>query len=186
MIIICSWEEENMPSISGIVEYWSQHEDECGLAVNWSDAHGRCGYHRHLQKCHIIPHALGGPNAPHNLVLLCLQCHREAPNSANPDYMWQWLRSNYAQCYDTYWHIRGLEEFERMFDRKPFEGITEYISEDNLKTAVGDEMQRAVIHGGEAGLNPATIACVVAELEKSLRKQLAGAITRESAQSVAP
>ncbi len=41
-----------------IVNYWSRMQDECGLSVDWSEAHERCwrcGYKAKLQKCHIIP-----------------------------------------------------------------------------------------------------------------------------------
>src|SRR5262249_7661154 len=66
-------------------------EDECGLGVDWSEAEERCwrcGYKSSLQKCHIVPDSLGGAARPSNLVLLCCRCHREAPNVADPRFMW--------------------------------------------------------------------------------------------------
>lgn len=78
-----------------IVEYWAARESDAGLGVNWSEAETRCwrcGYEGRLERCHIVPSALGGADEPHNLVLLCKRCHREAPNVADPRYMWIWLR----------------------------------------------------------------------------------------------
>lgn len=77
-----------------IVNYWVSRQDECGLAVDWAEAHERCwrcGYKSRLHRCHIVPNAQGGPDEPSNLVLLCGRCHREAPNVADPSFMWLWL-----------------------------------------------------------------------------------------------
>jgi len=61
-------------SIEEIVDYWKRHEDECGLSVDWAEAHERCwrcGCEKNLERCHIIPDSLGGKDEPSNLVLLC-------------------------------------------------------------------------------------------------------------------
>jgi len=42
---------------------------------------------RFLEKCHIIPESRGGSSDPKNLLLLCKECHREAPDSINPMFM---------------------------------------------------------------------------------------------------
>jgi 5-methylcytosine-specific restriction endonuclease McrA len=44
-----------------------------------------------LQRCHLVPDALGGPDTPENLVLLCARCHAEAPDVADPEYMLSWI-----------------------------------------------------------------------------------------------
>ncbi|MEK2144959.1 HNH endonuclease [Vibrio parahaemolyticus] len=77
-------------SIKDIVEYWELHQDESGLSVDWAEAETlcwRCAHKRKLQRCHIIPRALGGSEQPSNLVLLCGQCHSEAPNVNDPEFM---------------------------------------------------------------------------------------------------
>jgi ribosomal protein L37E len=74
-------------SCQEIVDYWTARESECGLAVDWAEAHERCwrcGYKSRLQKCHIVPKSPDGKNDRSNLVLLCGRCHREAPNVADP------------------------------------------------------------------------------------------------------
>lgn len=159
-----------------IVDYWARIEDECGLAVDWSEAHERCwrcGYESRLEKCHIVPASLGGEASPKNLVLLCARCHREAPNHEEPSYMWRWLRATCVPLYDTYWTTRGWEEFEMMFGRKPLQcfreaGVPSRELADEYAALLENEFTRAVIHFGEGRLNPSSIACVIAEAEKKL------------------
>lgn len=159
-----------------IVDYWSKYEDELGLAIDWSEAHElcwRCGYKSKLERCHIIPHSLGGSEEPANLVLLCRRCHREAPNINDPNFMWIWLRTACVPFYGTYWLIRGYFEFEQMFGRLPFTGIG--LNETQLKMAenlIQEEMGNTTIHFGEGLMNPSTIACVFAKVEESLTGKL--------------
>src|SRR5204862_5768142 len=108
--------------------HWSANHDQCGLGVDCAEAHERCcrcAYKTSLHRCHIVPDSLDGPDLPSNLVLLCSRCHREAPNHTNPKYMWLWLRATCISFYDTYWTQRGIEEFEKMFGRKPFSNLDE-------------------------------------------------------------
>jgi HNH endonuclease len=44
-----------------------------------------------LERCHLVPHALGGLDSPYNLVLLCGRCHRDAPDVRNAGYMLAWI-----------------------------------------------------------------------------------------------
>lgn len=157
-----------------IVSYWSQHQDECSLSVDWSDADKlcwRCAHKRKLHRCHIIPRALGGSNDPSNLVLLCKQCHEEAPNVVDPEFMWIWLRAHAADFYGTYWYQRGLREYELIFGSKPFAGmeksdlllaqLNEFFSKHS--GAVGR-------HWGQGKLNPSTIAWLIRQVETDIRK----------------
>src|SRR5262249_14409457 len=123
-------------SIPDIVNYWSERETECGLAVDWSEAHERCwrcGDKRRLEKGNIVPRSLGGTNEPENLVLLCKFCHRENPNVADPSFMWVWLRAHAFPTYDSYWIVRGFAEFEKLFGRKPFSEFDAEISLDKVR-----------------------------------------------------
>jgi 5-methylcytosine-specific restriction endonuclease McrA len=52
-----------------------------------------------LDRCHLVPRALGGDESPSNLVLLCRPCHRDAPNVGDPSYM-----------------LRGITERESWFE----------------------------------------------------------------------
>ena len=156
-----------------IVEYWSQHQDECGLSVDWTEAHKlcwRCAHKRLLQRCHIIPRALGGTDYPKNLVLLCGQCHSEAPNVVDSDFMWTWLRAHAVSFYGTYWQQRGLHEYEIIYGEKPFLGI------ENPDKAL--ELCREIIkslclktstHWGQGKLNPSTWAWIYRQVDLRLR-----------------
>lgn len=114
--------------IKDIVEYWEGKIDECDLNVDWSEANERCwrcGYKRKLQRCHIIPDTLGGEDAPYNLVLLCDQCHKEAPNVQDSKFMWDWIKSYHAPFYDTFWNNRALDEYENIYNRKFIQELEE-------------------------------------------------------------
>ena len=158
-----------------ILEYWAANKDECGLGVDWAEAHERCwrcGYKTSLQRCHIVPDSLGGLDCPSNLVLLCSRCHREAPNHTNPKYMWVWLRATCVPFYDMYWMQRGFEEFEKMFRRKPFSNLDERkINHNDVIELLREEFDRATIHWGEGRLNPSTLACIIAEVEERLMQK---------------
>ena len=158
-------------TINEIMDYWSHCEDECGLSVDWAEAHKRCwrcSRKAPLEKCHIVPHSLGGTDLPKNLVLLCSRCHREAPNVSDPAFIWVWLRRYAVSLYDTDWIIRGFEEFERIFKRKPFVGVNEDIPEAKIFEALKKYRQRAIIHYGEGRPNPSTMAWLFSQIEKEL------------------
>ena len=165
---------ENDVSIENIVNYWSSRESECGLGADWAEAHERCwrcGYKSTLQRCHIVPRALGGSDEPSNLVLLCHRCHREAPNISDPRFMWIWIRATCVPFYDTYWVDQGTKEFEKMFNRKPFQGSKFEkigLSKNKIHQFIEKEIKNTVIHFGEGSLNPATVACIFARIEERL------------------
>ena len=162
----------NLIPIIDIVSYWSQHEDECCLGIDWSEAHERCwrcAYKTRLQRCHIIPASRGGSATADNLVLLCRRCHREAPNVPDPRFMWIWLRATHVPFYDTYWSLRGAQEFKAMFGHQPFSGP--HFTDDRLdkaKAILRSEISRATIHWGEGRLNPSTIASIYALVEEQI------------------
>lgn len=54
-------------TIPEIVDYWAKHTGECGLSVDFAEAHERCwrcGCQRSLERCHIVPASLGGEDTP--------------------------------------------------------------------------------------------------------------------------
>jgi len=156
-----------------IVAYWVEHE--IGLAVDWSEAHERCwrcGYKSGLERCHIVPASLGGADRADNLVLLCGRCRREAPSHQDPQYLWRWLRATRTESYDTYWTIRGWEEFEVIFGRKPLACFTEAGDlAAECRDLAAHEFAKTIGDVGENRLNPSTIACMIAEVEKKLAQR---------------
>ena len=67
--------------------------------------------HARLERCHLVPSALGGGDEPSNLVLLCTRCHHDAPNVADPKYMLDWVARREP------WLSHHLELFARAIDR---------------------------------------------------------------------
>jgi len=104
-----------------IAEYWIENNtvSELDLHFDWCDAEDWCWNCAsvkgiHLERCHIIPHSLGGEDTPSNYVLLCKDCHAEAPNTTNPKDMWDFLKSNKLPImfYGMYPIYKGLKHFE--------------------------------------------------------------------------
>ena len=89
-----------------IINYWIKYIDESdGMNFDWAEADKvcwRCGCYRKLQRCHIIPDSLGGKDEPCNFVLLCSECHQEAPNVESKTFMWDWIKSYYTPLYNTF------------------------------------------------------------------------------------
>ncbi|GIH79016.1 hypothetical protein Plo01_54450 [Planobispora longispora] len=44
-----------------------------------------------LERAHVVPRALGGPDAVENVILLCQRCHRDAPDTADAARFWRWV-----------------------------------------------------------------------------------------------
>jgi hypothetical protein len=155
-----------------IVNYWAKHQDECGLSVDWSEAEKlcwRCAHKRMLQRCHITPRSLGGSESPSNLVLLCAQCHAEAPNVADQEFMWTWLRAHAANFYGTYWQLRGIREYELIYGRKPFTNLAHADGLESKVREIAIELfPRCSTHWGQGKINPATWAWVFRNLEMRL------------------
>lgn len=157
-----------------IVNHWEFHQSECGLSVDWAEAEKlcwRCAHKRSLQRCHIIPKALGGGEHPSNLVLLCAQCHAEAPNVADPEFMWIWLRAHAVTFYGTYWQERGYREYEFIFGEKPFKDLPQ--SDElmqKVKYMLKDVFPKTNTHWGQGKINPATWAWVLRQVDQEVRK----------------
>lgn len=148
-----------------IVDYWVKHIDECGLSIDFSEAHElcwRCGCKRNLERCHIIPDSLGGEDKPSNFVLLCKRCHLDNPNVADPEIMWDWLHSYAVPFYDTFWYLQGMEEYEKIYSVSiPEEFRKRNISkedENEIKKLIEQKMMNASYHFGDPHLNIATLA----------------------------
>jgi HNH endonuclease len=105
---------------SAIFDYWFEHGPyEGDMGCDWSDALTccwRCGLDdRTLERCHIIPHQapFNGPDTPSNLVLLCRQCHREAPCCDDPGVIWAWIKRTHSTFAGSIWAERLRDAIER-------------------------------------------------------------------------
>ncbi|MFT5893101.1 MAG: hypothetical protein ACI9Y7_003220, partial [Dokdonia sp.] len=70
---------------------------------------------KYLERCHVIPKAIGGCNCYGNIVLLCKECHRDNPDTDNVEMFRKWIqnRKNYSERrYEAYletFKVFGLE-----------------------------------------------------------------------------
>lgn len=149
-----------------IVDYWFKIVDECSLSVDASEANERCwrcGYKVPLERCHIVPSSLGGPDTADNLVLLCHRCHIENPNVSDPKIMWDWIRAYGTPLYDTFWTLESFKEYEFIYGKSFEEELKERTIEDSekLKKIYEKELKGISYHFGHPCLNKATLAGVL-------------------------
>lgn len=53
-----------------------------------------CGREAKLQRCHIVPHSLGGSDMDvENYFLMCLDCHQQNPDTVYPKLFWHYIRN---------------------------------------------------------------------------------------------
>lgn len=169
-----------------IIKYWIQYVDECDLSVDWSEADThcwRCGCERKLERCHIVPHALGGRDEPSNLVLLCASCHAEGPNVTDPEIMWDWIKAYKQPFYETFWIVKGLEEYEFIYKTSLLDDIKQIVIQSGIadweaeaKIAIDRVMdsvyEEASIHFGQPYLNTATIAGIYRMMVKKIAEEM--------------
>ena len=151
-------------TIKQIADYWVnvQPIDESLLNFDWSDAHTHCwncGDNKQsssnkenirLERAHIIPHALGGEDTASNYVLLCKECHREAPDSKNPKYIWEWIKSNRTTfgMAGTYKIDKALKIFEQRKGYSFFSEISKYAkSAEEVQQIFENEFKNINSHG---------------------------------------
>lgn len=172
MIKFNNVERKSTPSHKKIVEYWSSKISEADIGIDWEDGDKRCWRCSYkptsakLEKCHIIPHALGGDEKCDNLVLLCKQCHKEAPNINDKESMWFWIKSGNSISmgfYDLYWNMRGICEYKELFGSDleddllnktniNYNDISSFLNECKL------EMANGIITDSTPLPNPSTLA----------------------------
>ncbi|MEU4609339.1 HNH endonuclease [Streptomyces umbrinus] len=65
----------------------------CGwFSQRWKQATAQASWQRaNLERAHIIPSSLGGPDDASNLLLLCNPCHQESPDWVDPAQMARWI-----------------------------------------------------------------------------------------------
>ena len=124
-----------------IVDWGMCNINEVGFPVDASEMNTRCwrcGYKRNTERCHVIPHSLGGIDEPSNYRLLCHDCHLENPNVNDPNAMDNWIRSTGIGQYDAFWKIRECfdsvwEEVTIHWGEKLNDSTKEWMSKEFLK-----------------------------------------------------
>ena len=167
-----------------IVSCWRKLIDEDDLSVDWSEAEThcwRCGCENNLERCHIIPDALGGKDEPENLVLLCHRCHADGPNVLDKEIMWDWIKAYKVTFYETFWIMQGLKEYEFIYKRQLLEDVIkaldkpDFINNENevnrkFKEILKDAYMEASRHFGQPYFNTATMAGIYRIAVKKLKK----------------
>jgi|TARA_R110000824_G_C15031014_1_gene659359 hypothetical protein len=109
------------PTCFACGEHWQGKFDNRRGYAGWKDAP--------LQRAHIIPHSLGGPDDdPSNLVMLCGSCHPQNPHTTDREIYMIWLRSvksgreNLVKGLQTTW-LSNKEDLNKAVEiyRDPFE-----------------------------------------------------------------
>jgi hypothetical protein len=150
---------KNAPSKKKIVSWWIDNYEvesleenghlgrghECGMGADMSEWEERCwccGRLEDLERCHIVPHSVGGSNHPSNFVLLCYSCHIDAPNVNDKHEMWRYIYKNRGTFY---------------FDKEQQDWIDEQLSE---------LIKHTTVHFGQGGINNSTKEWINREMSK--------------------
>ncbi|EPM6851191.1 HNH endonuclease [Enterococcus hirae] len=173
-------------TIDEIVSYWVTKVDERDLSIDFSEAHEkcwRCGYEKKLERCHIVPHSLGGKDIPSNYVLLCKRCHIDNPNVSDPEIMWDWLKAYQCDFYDTFWILQGISEYQKIYGISfEQELANRKIEEKIVFSILKKQFEKASIHFGNPEFNVATIAGVLKMFLKEYDQEISATILQPTHQ----
>jgi len=111
----------NLPTCQQIFDYWDNQKtspwadfpcdpacfacgffkDETSKTTGWTtwNKAGQNG----LERCHIIPHSLGGSNKVDNLVLLCKKCHELSPDIGDSQFLFDWMKNCPRSFFGSHW-----------------------------------------------------------------------------------
>lgn len=164
--------KSQVTDFSVIVDYWKHDYRFMKLCLPIDHAVNscwRCGSKQELQRCHIIPDALGGPSEAANYVILCRRCHAEGPNVKDEDIMFDWIGAYRASFGSDYWTNAALAEYERIYQKSIDDEVRDVLRQfddavtfdraiSELKLLVNEISTLAVCHFGQTWHNNATLA----------------------------
>ena len=112
---------QHPPTCQEIFDYWVNQEtcpwngfldepacfacgffkDETSKTTGWHtwNKAGKNG----LERCHIIPHSLGGSNTVDNFVLLCKKCHELSPDIGDSEFLFDWMKNCPRSFFGSHW-----------------------------------------------------------------------------------
>lgn len=73
-----------------LIRFFDAHQDTED-ADFFKKLYGLKTVRHHLNRCHIIPNALNGPDSPENLFLMCEECHVLSPDTTNCAAFFRWV-----------------------------------------------------------------------------------------------
>lgn len=167
----------NTPSTGTIARHWEDHLNELGISPSDFEtpncfACGKSSYSKkswsncRMQRCHIIPRALGGSSSAGNFLLLCNSCHEAAPDINDRELVLRWVRERKIHIF---YELRAIDDAFEQFgypDWQNHEGVREIINSkfpDLLSTDPTKEKQWST-HGSEVS-HSTWVALVVQEFE---------------------
>lgn len=103
----------------GILQKKCEKEDgEFDFQQMWNDKRVKS----ELNRCHIVPAALGGKDVPSNLFLLCQECHALSPDTTNPANFFRWIYKRKQDYCDGKMSCQKIfSELQSEFERRGIE-----------------------------------------------------------------
>jgi hypothetical protein len=106
----------------------------------------------------------GGSDRPSNLVLLCVECHPDAPDVGDPAYMLEWMESRPSRF--TRWLVAMNDAIERAGLNERAKSLTWDQVEDATELTATLLSNWVGIH--QSHVSPATVAAVAVETLRRL------------------
>lgn len=182
-----------MPSKWEIAQFWEQSrnrdefapwlslDEPCCFACGWfserweekaKTPRGRWGRAR-LERAHIVPRSLGGPDTADNLLLLCRPCHEDSPDWPDPRQMARWIATRAERP------SKQLEAFLAWFaaasEAPEFrDAIASVATEQNAQERVMDLLQVLIRQAGThfaVGISPGTRVAVLRTAAERIRSR---------------
>lgn len=142
--ILAYWFDIKHESVVGWESFDNIAECSLGHAFCWA-----CGVKKSkiasLDKCHILPYALGGSNEPSNFFLMCGDCHDLSPDSAFPDIFFRWVRHREAY---TNKYLQDILDVMQPYMSQLNDQQLNSVSNDLLDT-VASSFEYVGSHGGK-------------------------------------
>lgn len=179
----------SMPSKWEIAQFWEQgrNRDEfaphlslvepccfaCGwFSECWEEKTPRARWRRaRLERAHIVPRSLGGPDTADNLLLLCRPCHEDSPDWADPRQMARWIATRAERP------SKEVETFQAWFaaasEAPEFrDAVASVATEQNAQERVMDLLQGLMAQAGThfaVGISPGTRVAVLRTAAERIR-----------------
>ena len=128
-------------------------DEETQLKRLWN-----CKETRHLvNRCHIVPGALGGEDKPSNLFLMCKECHLLSPDTIYPSAFFKWVVQRRKQMLWGHLHPNyALEQVDEMLQRDYGVNLIELLErihvmggDDKIKDVKYDITSKIGTHGSK-------------------------------------
>jgi hypothetical protein len=71
-------------------------------------------WRKRLQRCHIIARSAGGSYHPENFLILCTECHHEAPMTSDREIMLRWAREHISHVGKYFLEIKQAIDDAKM------------------------------------------------------------------------